>query len=595
MSETPANFQANIHAADWLAPYRVPPADAATLVDPGGREVVSLDGDWHFAIDPYDTCLRARWFEEEYFDADGRRLPIDFSFEEWETTPVPGCWNTAAEQWLWYEGSAVYFRTFEWAPDAEPGERVFLHFAGANYAAYVFLNGEYLGWHAGGSTPFSFEVTRGLAAINRVLVVVNDTRQPDRVPTDNTDWFNYGGLHRSVELVRVPSSFVRRASVALRPDGSFSTLDVEVEVDGDPTGQATLSVPELGIHHEFELTGPTTRTSMPARPELWGLGNPKLYDVAISLGADTWTDRIGFREIRVEGTDVLLNGQRVFLKGVSQHEESIERGRSLSPDDIRHNLAQARAMGCNYVRLAHYPHSAATARIADEIGMLLWEEVPVYWAIDFANPATLADAANQLTELIRRDANRASVVIWSVGNENPDTDARLAFMAALAQLARRLDPTRPVTAACLVDPSGPEIADRLAEHLDIIGVNEYYGWYEPDFAKLPQLFANSRPTKPVIVSEFGADAVSGLRGATDEMFTEDNQLWIYQQQIATLRQIGYIKGLSPWILYDFRCPRRAHAKQGYYNRKGLLDASRTRPKLAYHAMREFYTEVPDLT
>lgn len=589
---TPTNFQPDIHATDWLAPYRVPPADAATRVDPGGRPVRSLDGDWHFAIDPYDTCLRARWHQERYADPDGRPLPIDFSFEEWPTTPVPGCWNTASDQWLWFEGSGVYFRTFA-DQGAGPGERVFLHFEGANYATYVFLNGEYLGRHQGGSTPFSFEVTGRLRDTNRLLVVVNNTRRPDQVPTDNTDWFNYGGLHRSVGLVTVPASFIRRAGVGLRPDGRFGTIDVEVEVAGDATGTAVLSIDGLGVRHEFEITGPLTRTSVAARPDLWAPGHPRLYDVAISLGDDTWSDALGFREIRVEGTDILLNGRPIFLKGVSQHEESVDAGRSLTDEHIRHNLAQARAMGCNFVRLAHYPHSARVARIADEVGVLLWEEVAVYWAIDFGNPATLADAANQLTELIQRDTNRASVVVWSVGNENPDTDDRLAFMAELAGLAKRLDPTRPVTAACLVDPSGPVIADRLAEHLDIIGLNEYYGWYEPDFAKLSALFENSRPAKPVIVSEFGADAVSGLRGAPDEMFTEDHQLWVYQQQIATLREIAYVKGLTPWILYDFRCPRRLHARQGYYNRKGLLDAGRTRPKLAYEAMRQFYSELPD--
>ncbi|MDR0416544.1 MAG: hypothetical protein LBH76_04370 [Propionibacteriaceae bacterium] len=616
-STDPANFQANIHRADYLAPYEgrsAPPAadgpapveaTAATLVDLARRPVTWLDGDWHFAIDPYDTCLRARWFDEPERDPDGRPLPLDHSFEAWPTVPVPSCWNTLKPEWLWYEGSAVYVRDFAAEPTA-PGERQFLHFEGANYAAYVFLNRRYVGWHRGGSTPFSFEVTGQLQASNRLLVVVNDTRRPERVPTDNTDWFNYGGLHRSVGLLRVPASFVRTAAVALVADAepptaaAPSAIAVDITVDGPETaGEAVAAIPELGLTATFAVSdgrGRATLTAPAGSLTLWEPAHPRLYDVVVSYAGDTWSERVGFRDLRVVGSDILLNGRPLYLKGVSQHEDSVERGRSLTEADIRHNFALARDMGCTYVRLAHYPHARAAAQVADELGLLLWEEIPVYWAIDFANPATAREAQNQLSELIARDRNRAAVVIWSVGNENPDTDARLTFMSDLARLAKALDPTRLTSAACLVDPGGadgPVIADRLAEVIDIIGVNEYYGWYEPDFSRLPRLFENSRLTKPVIVSEFGADAVAGRRGPETEMFTEDHQLAVYRQQIAVLRTIPYVKGLSPWILYDFRCPRRIHQHQGYYNRKGLLDAAREHRKLAYGAMRAYYTERDD--
>lgn len=588
MPESPANFVADIHASDWLAPYRVPPAAAPGLIDPTSRVVESLDGDWHFAVDPYDTCLRARWFEEKYVDSDGRRYPVDFSFDQWRTVTVPGCWNLLEPEWFWYEGSAVYVRDvgFEAGP---AGERQFLHFEGANYATYVFLNREYLGWHQGGSTPFSFEVTGLLQAENRLLVVVVSTRRPDQVPSENTDWFNYGGLHRGVSLVRVPASFIRDVFVALRPGSDHDVIDVRVEVDGAATS-ATVELPELGVDQEFAVADGVGTAELAVRPELWSPDNPRLYEVVVSTADDSWRDRIGFRELRVEGGSILLNGEPIWLKGVCQHEDSVERGRSLTADDIRRNFSLAKELGCSYVRLAHYPHSRAAARIADEVGLLLWEEVPVYWAIDFGNPGTYADAANQLAELVRRDRNRASVIIWSVGNENPDTDDRLAFMAGLAGLAKQLDPTRLTSVACLVDPSGPAIADRLVDHIDIIGINEYYGWYEPDFSKLVALFDNSRPAKPVVICEFGADAVAGLHGAADELFTEENQVAVYRRQLDVLASIACIKGLSPWILYDFRCPRRLHANHGYHNRKGLLDETRTRRKLAFAELQRFYAQ-----
>src|SRR5690554_7119533 len=163
------------------------------------------------------------------------------------------------------------------------------------------------------------------------------------------------------------------------------------------------------------------------------------------------TDYTGFREIRVAGTEILLNGKPVFLKGICYHEESVTNGKALSEEEIIENIKLAKELGCNYIRLAHYPHSGQTARLADRLGVMLWEEIPVYWAIDFTNRETYRDAENQLTELITRDKNRPSVIIWSVGNENPDTDARFRFMNSLVQKAKKLDPTRPVSAACLVD------------------------------------------------------------------------------------------------------------------------------------------------
>jgi beta-glucuronidase len=227
------------------------------------------------------------------------------------------------------------------------------------------------------------------------------------------------------------------------------------------------------------------------------------------------------------------------------------------------------------------------------MGIMLWEEIPVYWAIDFENKATFADAKNQLSELVRRDKNRASVIIWSVGNENPDTDARLSFMKGLADTAREVDGTRPISAACLVDHERNRIADRLADHLDIIGINEYIGWYSPDFSLLPDLFENSKVEKPVIISEFGGGALAGHHGSEDELFTEENQRAIYRKQIETFKKIPYIAGTSPWILFDFRTPKRANRFQEGYNRKGLFTADKKYKKLAFYEMQKFYSEIAE--
>lgn len=588
MQQQAANFVDHLHNESYEDRYLSQSITHQSMVYDSGREKISLNGLWNFGIDQYDTCVRARWFEEKYVDDEGRTNPMDFSFDEWEQIKVPSSWNTQKEKFFYYEGSAVYTRTFPYT--FQDDERVFLKFGAVNYDAKIFLNKQYVGFHKGGSTPFYIEVTNDLKDSNRILVVANNTRKPSHVPNENTDWFNYGGVYRDVELIRLPETFIKDFVISLVPGSQFSKIQVELLIDGSVlAGTAHLTIQELGISFPIEVIDGKGYTVLDANPELWSPDNPKLYDVAIAFSEDVIQEKIGFREIRVEGTDILLNGSPIYLKGISAHEESVLNGKAVSDEEIMENFQLAKEMNCNYMRLAHYPHTEKAAKLADEMGIMLWEEIPVYWAIQFHNEATYRDAENQLTELIKRDRNRASVIIWSVGNENADTEARLTFMSSLAMKAKELDPTRLVSAACLLDHDNHVINDRLADYLDIIGANQYYGWYQTDFNNLIKLFENSRPSKPVVITEFGADAKAGYRGAVDEKGTEDCQLDIYQKQIDVLGQIPYVKGTSPWILYDFRCPRRLHPTiQNYYNTKGLLSEDKSYKKPAFYAMQEFY-------
>ena len=586
------NFQENIHAVDYEKPYLEKLIQGSVMTD-FDRPAESLNGKWHFGIDQYDTCLRAKWYQEDYYDEDGRQFPVDFSFDSWKTMSVPSCWNMYAPELFLYESSIVYTRTFRYENHGE--ERAFIKFGGVSHRAYVFVNGQFMGMHIGASTPFSVEVTDVLKTENRIIVVANNTRRRTNVPCENTDWFNYGGIYRDVSLLRLPGTFIERASVQLVPDGYYNRIAVEVTLnDCEKSGIGRLQIPELWIAADITVENGVGKAVIAANPQLWSPENPKLYDVEVTFGNDRITDRVGFREIRVEGTDIRLNGQSIFLRGISAHEESVVNGKAISEAEIRENFRLAKEMNCNYMRLAHYPHTELAARIADEVGMLLWQEIPVYWAIAFENPAVYADAENQLSELVLRDQNRASVIIWSVGNENADTNARLDFMKSLVAAARALDSTRLISAACLVNHTELVIEDRLAEFVDIIGINEYYGWYEPDFSKLPRIFDNSKPQKPIVISEFGAGARQGNHGTRDEKFTEECQLDVYQQQIATLRNIPYVRGLSPWILYDFRCPRRVNSIQDYYNRKGLLSEDKAHKKLAFFSMQAFYDELKNM-
>jgi len=591
------NYQANIHNADYEIEYLQARLDASSLINIDGRERESLNGKWNFAPDLYDTCRRAHWYKEERLNASGAEMPLDHDWEGWDRIKVPSSWNMEMKELHYFEGFGVYTRTFRYLKRAEK-ERLFLCFEGVAYRATVFLNGKLIGIHDGASTPFNADISDVVQTENRIIVVADARRSPFRIPMENTDWFNYGGIYRDVYLVRLPQIFIKDWFVRLKTDGKFSTVlaDLEIESAGSHPVNCTalFEIKELGIRQEIAVQNGKGSGSISVKPKLWSPDNPKLYDITFSFSmngiTDVVKDRIGFREIKTKGQEIFLNGKKIFLHGVCVHEDHFVLGKTTNEEVIRQTIRDLKEMNGNYLRLAHYPHDRRFARAADEEGVLLWEEIPVYWAIAFDNQATYADAENQQSELVLRDRNRASVIIWSIGNENADLDSRLTFMSRLALNAKALDDSRLVSAACLINHEKLVIQDRLTEYLDVIGINEYYGWYDPDFEKLPKILGNSNPGKPVVICEFGGDARLGQRGTVDELWTEDKQKRLYEMQIETFKKCPFIAGTTPWILYDFRCPRRLNRYQQGFNRKGLIDADRKTRKPAYYVMQEFYSQ-----
>ncbi len=557
-----------------------------TMLFMGGRPTEKLNDGWLFTVDPFDTGLRQHWYRDDSLDARQRQEPWDFQPDFGAPINLPASWNMQEERLRYYEGAVWYTRWFDHEPHRK-GERLFLRIGAANYEAKIFLNGRFLGSHLGGSTPVFVELSEGLEDRNRLQLYVNNTRTLDHVPMRHFDWFNYGGIHRDVELVRLPRIFFRDAFIRLAPNEQGMIL-VDIHLSDQVSGTALLTIPALDIATEISVHDGIGGARIAAQPDLWSPGSPSLYDMEIRFGDDTVRDRIGFRTVAVDGTTVLLNGAPIFLRGICVHEDDAQLGRVRTEADIRRTLATARELGCNFLRLAHYPHHERVAQLADDAGIMLWEELPVYWAIAFDNPATYADAENQLLELIKRDRNRASVIVWSIGNENADTDARLAFKQNLAATARRHDPTRLISAACLINKTNFRLEDRLAETLDIVAINEYYGWYEPDMTGLEHTLAAYDIDKPLFISEVGADALAGHHGGEADLFTEDCQAAIYREQIRRLANFPALCGLSPWLLYDFRSDRRQNTFQQGWNRKGLIAADKTTRKAAFAVLQAFY-------
>ncbi len=575
-----------------------------------GRTTVSLNGAWHAIVDPFDNG-KSGFFRDQ--KARSKSDLVEYSFDASPVLNVPGDWNSQRDELMFYEGPVWYRREFNY--QKHPGKREFVYFGAVNYQAIIYLNGEKLGEHEGGFTAFNFEVTSLLReGANTLIVEVNNARRVENVPTVKFDWWNYGGITRDVSLIEVPETFIQDYSVQLSR-GSTHEISGWVRFNGPASKhEVTIQIPEANVEFKaatdaagnasfsFDANtlacGEKPTSKCTATLSLWSPENPKLYRVVVSGEGDSVTDEIGFRTIEVQGSKILLNGKPIFLRGISMHEEAPFRGgRAFSAEDAQTLLGWVKELGCNFVRFAHYPHNENEIRLADRMGLLVWSEIPVYWDIDWTNPATLANAEAQLRDMIARDHNRAAVILWSLSNETPVKPERLTFLTQLAKDARELDSTRLITSALNhVDNTGADertLNDPLADSLDVLGLNEYLGWYggrPEDGDKMQWKLAVD---KPLIVSEFGGGDPFGRHGDTDERWTEEYQDNLFQHQIAMIERMPNLVGMTPWVLMDFRSPlRMLPGVQDYHNRKGVI-SDRGQRKMAFYTLHRFYKKMAD--
>lgn len=618
------------------------------------RQVQSLNGDWKAIIDPMGVgnpnALSPGFFKDAK-NITGMEL-IEYDFDAADSLRVPGDWNSQKEQLFFYRGQVWYRHIFE--ANIKRGERLHLHFGAVNFDAQVYLNGEPIGAHQGGYVPFSFDISDAVKRGENSLVVrVSNMLDDSTIPTGRTDWWPYGGITRNISLVITPKAFIRNAKLTLE-DHVSGVISARLQTEGYRAGtKVEIEIAELGVVETFSVkANGEAAGSFNAKPELWSPENPKLYDVVISAGKDSVTDKVGFRTIATKGKQILLNGRPIKLKGISMHEEPIgEDGPAFSEAHATRLLEEAKALNVNFVRAAHYPYSRHMAKMADELGLLLWEEIPVYWAVDWNNPETFDIAQDQLTRLIERDWNRASVIIWSVANETPYSQSRMDFLRKLIDESRRLDDSRLVSAALLggdresfeqivthlavrglekgglsvkenlimraivarnkgKTPSARDgytvvVDDPLAELVDIVAYNEYFGWYYSKiFAQqtrvgehvwrplMLDLMRDMKITavvdKPIHISEFGAGAKAGNTDGEALIWTEEYQADVYRAQLAMLKNSPQVQGMTPWVLKDFRAMLRPRAGvQDFYNRKGLIDETGQK-KQAYHVLSNFY-------
>ena len=560
-------------------------------------ETMLLNGEWNYIVDVQEEGYydyRMKPMQWGFFQNAKPQRPedlIEYDFDKSPTMQIPGDWNTQDERLFFYEGTVWFKKSFQAVPMQEC--RTLLYFGAVNYHYHVWVNGKKAGEHIGGFTPFNFDISDLLIeGENTVIVKVDNKRHAEDVPTQIFDWWNYGGITRDVMLVKVLPVYLEDYNLQLTSlEGRQLAFSVKLnKAEADHT--VTLNIPELKLKKTIKTNADGTASiSMKSKPQLWSPENPKRYQVEITLDNSTIADSIGFRMIETRGKQILLNGQPIFLKGISIHEEKPNGGgRANSTEDANTLLSWAKELGCNFVRLAHYPHNEYMVREAERMGLMVWSEIPCYWTIAWKNPKTYENACNQLTDMIRRDHNRANVIIWSIANETPHSAERDAFLSGLAKHARSLDNTRLISMAMEVTGAANyvnRLNDNMNEYVDVVSFNQYIGWYR-DVNDAPKMTWEIPYNKPVIISEFGGGAKYGYHGAKNQRWTEEFQENLYRENTAMLDKIDGLAGTTPWILKDFRSPRRVLPDiQDYYNRKGLF-SDKGEKKLAFYVLKQWY-------
>ena len=567
-------------------------------------ESMSRNGEWNYIVDVqeegyYDYRMNpTRW---GFFQNAKPQRPedlIEYDFDKSPTMHIPGDWNTQDERLFFYEGTVWFKKSFQAVPTKD--YRTLLYFGAVNYDCHVYVNTRHVGHHIGGFTAFNYDISDLLReGENTVIVKVDNKRHAEDVPTQIFDWWNYGGITRDVKLVKVAPVYMEDYSLQLqKADAKAKTREISFSArlnKAEAGHKVVVSIPELKLGQQLttDAEGKVSATLKVSakKLQLWSPGNPKLYQVQLSLDTSTYTDAIGFRTIETRGKQILLNGEPIFLKGISIHNEKpYGGGRANTADDARTLLSWAKELGCNFVRLAHYPHHEEMVREAEKMGILVWSEIPVYWTIAWTNPKTYENAQHQLRDMIARDHNRANVIIWSIANETPHSKERDTFLGNLAKYARTLDNTRLISMAMEVTGASNyvnRLNDNMNEFVDVVSFNQYIGWYR-DVNDAPKMRWEIPYDKPVIISEFGGGARYGLHGAKNQRWTEEFQENLYIENLAMIDKIEGLAGTTPWILKDFRSPRRVlPGVQDYYNRKGLVSDNGEKKK-AFFVLKQWY-------
>ncbi|WP_150271410.1 glycoside hydrolase family 2 protein [Paenibacillus tepidiphilus] len=554
------------------------------------RRTELLDGPWDFAKDPENVGIQEKWYE---------RFPQDT-----QSLYVPSCWNN--ELGLYdYEGVG-WCRT-KLQLDHTRHVRLILHAVLGH--ADVYLDGKHLGYHYGGYTPIEFIIPSLAAGEHELIVRTDSTLDRLTIPTENVDWFHYGGIIRSVELQYLPELFIQQFKIGYELSGTDANVSVQVQIRSLAQAQQTTRLTLIEGGQELqseqivvEAGGTVTYTAdlQWTGVRLWNVGQPELYTVQARIDEDDQIERVGFRRIETKDQRILINGQPVYLKGVNRHEEHPEWGFAFPPKLMHKELDIILELGCNSVRGSHYPQSPYWLDLLDEHGIVFWSEIPIWGALlpndTVSEPLFQERALTMIREMIGLHIHHPSVVFWSVHNEiDTRTPEAYALTERLIQAVKEQDTSRLVTYATM-----HPLEDILLPLFDVIGINKYFGWYEGEVggfkAMLEQFHERARQLgagdKAVLMTEFGGAGLFGDVGWEPRLFSEDYQAQIVAEALDIFRSDPKIGGTFIWQFADIRgdlksSSRHFRDRARGFNNKGLVNEYR-KPKQSFREVRRIY-------
>ncbi|MBA7518928.1 Beta-glucuronidase [subsurface metagenome] len=581
------------------------------------REVKDLSGVWKFKVD-YDNIGR----KQEW-----NKFPLDKNVIE---MPVPSSYNDITQDSNIRDHIGdVWYERFFFVPSHWNNRRIALRIGSATHKAAVWINGKYLGEHKGGYLPFEFDITNllELGGENRVTIVVNNVLDWSTLPPGYIrefqdemhppgykvqeyfhDYFNYSGIHRPVKLHSMPTNYIDDLTISTEIEGNFGLVNYEVKVVGKQheVKVSLLDKREKEICVHNGLKGILKIED----PKLWEPGNAYLYSLKIETSIDNriediYRQDVGIRTVEVKGNHFLLNGKPFYFRGFGKHEDVDLRGKGLDHVTNVKDFNLMDWVGANSFRTSHYPYSEEILKLADERGIVVIDEAPAVgmrfhdddpisgpvFCDEHISEETLQYHLNVMRDFINRDKNHPCVVLWSVANEAmTKEDGAFHYFKRVIEETRRLDSTRPVT---IVEYIGPK-DNRVGYLADVLCINRYFGWYS-DCGKLDLIEYQlekelnawyEKFKKPIIITEYGADAVTGFHQDPPVMFTEEFQKEFLDRYHRVFDKMDFIIGEHIWSFADFAT--KQHIRRVVGNRKGVFTRQR-QPKMAAYLLKERWT------
>ena len=589
--------------------------------DTVSRERRSLNGLWQFSLDAEGVGRTEGWWNRPL--ASAREIPVPASYND-----------IFADAKVRDHVGDVWYQTQFRVPSRWAGERIVLRFDSATHRAVAWVNGTQVVEHEGGYTPFEADVTDVVepGAENRVTVVVNNVLTWQSIPpgyVEETpegrrqfyfhDFFNYAGLHRTVWLYTTPTSYVSDVTVVTGLSGSTGTVNYRVETVGAEGSEVRVALRDAEGAEVARATGSSGELSVEdVHP--WRPGEGYLYDLTVELWGtgeapiDVYSLGVGVRTVQVDGARFLINGEPFYFRGFGKHEDSVVRGKGYDNAYMVHDFVLMEWLGANSFRTSHYPYAEEVLDYADRHGIVVIDETPAVglntgigggifggkpmktFSEETVNAATQDVHRQAIRELVARDKNHPSVVIWSIANEpESDTPESRAYFEPLAAEARRLDPSRPVGFVNVM--LAPADKDVVSDLFDVLMLNRYYGWYvnSGDLANAERALETElnawvkKHGKPIIFTEYGADTIAGLHSVTPIPWTEEYQADLLEMTHRVFDRVDAVVGEQIWAFADFATGFAIFRVDG--NKKGVFTRDR-RPKAAAHLLRRRWQRLP---